>query len=132
MVKSMETRILLLLVEDEPMILDMMSEALSEGGYSVLTAGNGEAAIKALRSTEQQLSGLVTDVNLGAGCRGWEVAREARRCDPLLPVVYVTGDSAHQWAIEGVPKSVLLQKPVACAQVITAISSLLNEANSGI
>lgn len=39
-----------------------------------------------------------------------------------LPVVYVTGDSANAWASQGVPNSVLITKPFAPAQVVTAVS----------
>lgn len=41
-----------------------------------------------------------------------------------MAVVYMTGDSAADWASEGVPSSVMVQKPFAMAQLITAVSSL--------
>jgi DNA-binding response OmpR family regulator len=69
---------------------------------------------------------LVTDINLAGGTDGWEVARAAREVDPEFPVVYMTGAAADEWAVQGVPKSVLLAKPFAPAQLITAISNLLN------
>jgi CheY-like chemotaxis protein len=59
---------------------------------------------------------------------GWDVARRAREMEPEFPVVYMTGDSADDWASKGVPKSILLNKPFAPAQLITAISQLLNGA----
>jgi hypothetical protein len=40
-----------------------------------------------------------------------------------LPVVY---DSAVHWAAEGVPESVMIAKPFAPPQIITALSALLN------
>ena len=57
---------------------------------------------------------------------GWEVARRAREIFPDLPVVYVTSMAAEQWTSQGVPKSILIQKPFAPAQITTAISQLLN------
>ncbi len=57
---------------------------------------------------------------------GWEVARRLREVDPEFPVVYMTGAAADQWASQGVPKSILLQKPFAPAQLVTAVSQLLN------
>jgi DNA-binding response OmpR family regulator len=70
---------------------------------------------------------LVTDVNLGSrDLSGWEIARHAREINHDLPVIYMTGDSANDWAVKGVPNSVLLIKPFAAAQVVTAVSHLLN------
>ena len=116
---------IILLVEDEPLIRTALADALHDGGYSLVEAENGTAAKDAIGSGGS-LSGLLTDVRLGSGPNGWEVARDARHAFPNLAVVYMTGDSAADWTSEGVPNSVLLQKPFATAQVITAISTLLN------
>src|SRR3954467_16001741 len=48
--------------------------------------------------------------------RGWDVARRARANNPALPVVYITGANAHEWAAQGVPQSLLLAKPFAPAR----------------
>ena len=69
---------------------------------------------------------LVIDINLVGRIDGWEVARAAREIDPEFPVVYMTGAAADQWTVKGVPNSVLLTKPFAPAQLVTAISQLLN------
>ena len=58
--------------------------------------------------------------------KGWEVARLVRQIDPAFPVVYMTGAAADEWASEGVPNSILLNKPFAPAQLVTAVSQLLN------
>jgi hypothetical protein len=42
----------------------------------------------------------------------------------------MTGAAADQWAIQGVPNSLLLTKPFAPAQLVTAISNLLNTGGS--
>ena len=126
----MAIAVLLLLVEDEPLILEMMQSALEDGGYSVIVAASGEEAMRYLDSRSDEIAGLVTDIRLGAGPDGWEIARRARHPKPELPVVYMTGDSGAAWAAEGVPKSLLLQKPFAPAQAITALSTLLNEAST--
>ena len=57
---------------------------------------------------------------------GWDVARHAREGKPDMPVVYMTGDSADEWASKGVPNSILLTKPFAPAQLVTAVAQLLN------
>jgi DNA-binding NtrC family response regulator len=119
-----------LVAEDEVLILNMLQEALEEAGFDVLIAADGAVAVTLLDGRHSELSGLVSDVRLGAGPNGWEVARHARELRPDLSVVYITGDSGVDWAVNGVPKSILVQKPFASAQVITALATLINDASS--
>jgi len=70
---------------------------------------------------------LVTDVALKGRLNGWEVAAQLREVDPHLPVVYMSGAHADEWASKGVPNSVMLAKPFAAAQLVTAVSQLLND-----
>jgi hypothetical protein len=42
----------------------------------------------------------------------------------------MSGDSIHEWSAEGVPESIMLQKPFALAQLIAAVTSLMNAAIS--
>jgi CheY-like chemotaxis protein len=121
---------LILLAEDDLRVLESMQETLEHGGYSVRAATSGEEAIHVIWHLEEPFSGLVTDIHLGAGPNGWDVARTARERYPDVPIVYMTGDSAHEWTSQGVPKSILLQKPFAAAQLVTAISTLMNNVDS--
>lgn len=113
----------ILLVEDEPLILDLIASTLEDGGFEVLQANNAKDAIAGLEASAGELAGLVTDVNLGPRDKGWDVARRARELRPNLPVVYMTGDSAHDSTSQGVPESVILSKPFAPAQVLVALVS---------
>jgi CheY-like chemotaxis protein len=119
----------LLLVEDEPLILLSSQAALEDGGYVVVTAASGTEAMTVLEERKDDLFGLITDIRLGLGLNGWELARFARTIKPDLPVIYATGDSASEWSAEGVPRSIVVQKPYASAQIVTAISTLLTEAD---
>jgi len=67
----------------------------------------------------------VTDVSLAGSFSGWDVARRIRRKDPSFPIVYVTAHD-QDWPAEGVPNSIVIPKPFAPAQLITALSNLLN------
>lgn len=116
---------LILVVDDELLIREIVVDALEEAGFSVLTADNGPQAAETFAQNSAQIRGLVTDVNLGEGLDGWEVARTAREQASDLPVVYVSGASGHQWASRGVPNSLLVTKPFAPAQIVVALSSLL-------
>jgi DNA-binding response OmpR family regulator len=115
-----------LLVDDEPGILDLLEMVLVEAGFEVLRAASGVQAVRLLDMETGQIRALVTDVRLPGAVDGWELARRARSLAPQISVVYVTGDSEINWAASGVPNSLLVAKPFAPAQVVTAIASLLN------
>lgn len=121
---------LLLLVEDEPSITELLKDALEEGGFEVRTAITGDQAMALLDECAGKLSGLITDVDLKTEITGWDIARHARESRPDLPIVYTSGGFAADWPINGVPNSLLVPKPFAPAQVITAISTLITEATS--
>ena len=79
-----------------------------------------------LKGNKGKYRALVTDINLVGRIDGWEVARRAREIDPAFPILYITGADADRWPSHGVPNSVLLTKPFAPAQLVTAVSQLLN------
>jgi CheY-like chemotaxis protein len=118
--------LLVLVIEDDPEVQALIDEALCDGGYEPALASSGEEAVTLLKGRLTNYRVLVTDINLAGKINGWEVARAAREIDPDFPVVYMTGAAADQWAVQGVPNSVLLAKPFAPAQLVTAISNLLN------
>jgi DNA-binding response OmpR family regulator len=115
----------ILLVEDDTLILEVLSEVLQDAGFSVVAAESGRAAYRQLGRDADPFCAIVTDVNLGDGPDGWAVARRGRELKRDLPVVYVSGASAHQWRAHGVPDSVLLAKPYNASQILAAITGLL-------
>jgi DNA-binding response OmpR family regulator len=119
--------LLILVVEDEAHLQDIVTDALTDGGYQAKISSSGEDAVKLIEADVSKYRALLTDVNLSGELTGWDVAKRARELDQDLPVVYMTGAAADQWASHGVPNSILLQKPFAPAQVVTAISQLLNQ-----
>jgi len=121
---------LLLLVEDEELLHTSLGDALSEGGFEVTLAKNGAEGLALLETHKSALRGLITDINLGQGPDGWDVAHHARELIPDLPVVYMSGRNGHDWTSHGVPHSVFLAKPFALAQIVTAISTLINAKDS--
>ena len=93
-------------------------------------ASSGEEAFALLDDKGANFSALVTDITLAGPLTGWDVAKHAREINDKLPVVYMTGASAHHWGSEGAPNSQLMPKPFAVAQVVTAVAQLIN-ASSG-
>ena len=123
----MQTKVLILVVDDDVVIQDLIAENLKEAGFATDTVSTGEDAIKKLDAAKGKYRALVTDINLGKEkLEGWDVARHAREIDPNFPIVYASGRDAHDWAAKGVPNSIMLAKPFASAQLVTAVSQLLN------
>jgi len=122
-----ENLLVILVVEDDHLIQSIVEESLSEGGFEIVIASSGENAVELLDASDGKYRALVTDINLGRDkIDGWDVARHAREIDPNFPVVYMSGKDADDWASKGVPNSIMLAKPFAPAQLVTAVSQLLN------
>lgn len=124
----MERSVAVLVVEDNALNHDLLGEALIDGGFRVAQASTGADALAMLEAPEAAFRALVTDINLEPGpSTGWDIAKRAREINSKLAVIYMTGNSEHQYASNGVPDSIMLTKPFAPAQLIAAVSQLLNE-----
>jgi DNA-binding response OmpR family regulator len=120
---------IIFVVEDDKLIQGMVEESLADAGYEVALVGSGEEAVGLLKDKEaSSYRALVTDIQLPGRVDGGEIARLAREVNATLPVVYMTGTAGDEWASKGVPNSILLTKPFAPAQLVTAVSQLLNDA----
>jgi DNA-binding response OmpR family regulator len=119
---------LILVIEDEYPVQGLVEEWLADGGFGTDILSSAEEALTLFKSGLKTYKALVTDVNLKGRLSGWEIARQIRAIDPVFPIIYTTGVAADEWASQGVPNSILLTKPFAPAQLVTAISQLLNAA----
>ena len=118
--------VVILVVEDDELIQGLVMEALSEGGFEAAIVSSGEEAITLLVGERTNYRALITDINLLGKLDGWDVVKRARELKPDMPVIYMTGLAADDWASRGVPNSLLLQKPFAPAQIVTAVAQMLN------
>lgn len=121
----MKDSVRVLIAEDDYPLQGVLEEALLEAGFKPEILSSAEQAATLLSSHIFDFRALVTDVNLDR-MSGWDLARRAREADPAFPVIYMTGASADDWAAQGVPGSILLQKPFVPAQLVTALAQLLN------
>jgi len=79
-----------LVVEDDPEVLDVTVEMLRTFGWEVLTAPDGPSALSVLRR-DADIDVLFTDIVMPRGMNGVELAREARRLRPTLRVLLASG-----------------------------------------
>ena len=117
---------MVLVVEDDPQIQLLIEAALDQAGFDCVIAASGEAATNLLQEEVSKYCALLTDIHLSLAMDGWEAARRARKLKPDIPVLYMTGDSADEWASSGVPHSIILNKPFAPSQVAKVVAQLLN------
>jgi CheY-like chemotaxis protein len=100
----------ILLVEDEPFVAELVEEALTDVGLDVRVATDQRSAFAALEGEARSFAALVTDINLGPGATGFDVARKARELNADIKVVYITGHAAHL-SKQGVEDSLMFPKP---------------------
>jgi CheY-like chemotaxis protein len=99
-----------LVVEDEYLLATELKETLTHAGFATDIVSSGEEALTLFNGANPYRA-LATDVCLRGSVSGWELAKRIRKREPALPIVYVTSASAAEWALQGVPNSVLISKP---------------------
>jgi len=114
-----------LLVEDDAEVRSVIRNFLVAMSCDVITRASGEEALRALAS-DKGIGLLLTDILLGAGMRGTELAETALAQRPDLPVLLVSGYSTE--VLEGLPARPLLRKPFTQAELGKAMASALNAA----
>jgi len=117
---------LVLVVEDEFFLQADLEYALNCAGFATAVVSSGEEALAVFHDGSTRCKALVSDVSLVGDLSGWDVAKRIREKEPALPVIYVTGAPAAEWAVNGVPNSILISKPLAAAKLVTTLSQLLN------
>lgn len=120
----------LLLVEDEVLVQEMLATEFTDSGFELVVAGDGDRALAELDADATRFKAIITDIELGKGPDGWDVARRARELVADMPVVYITGAGGHDWSSKGVPDSVVISKPFAPAQLSTAVATLITAADT--
>src|SRR4051812_32422418 len=80
-----------LVVEDDAIQREVIAELLRDHGLEVVECSSAETAELVLASTGTELVALITDVNLGGGMSGVELAQYAKRMFPHLNVVMISG-----------------------------------------
>jgi DNA-binding NtrC family response regulator len=109
-----------LVVEDDPLIRELLVEALREAGYHVVHASTGEEALAWCKREFADV--LITDIRLPGKIDGWQIAEYCRKHDPELPVIYATGFSPV--TARPVAGSRSLQKPYHPDEIVQAVAEL--------
>ena len=119
---------LIVVVDDDPSILELCVDELLQAGYRVEGFGRGEDALSALACATAAV--LVVDWKMPR-LDGAEVARRARALDPRLPVLMITGNRAEAAApASRAGVQVILDKPFRVEDLVAAVTALAQNADS--
>jgi DNA-binding response OmpR family regulator len=118
----------LLLVEDEPAMLNLVAVMLEDLGYTVLKAGSGAEAMRIAESHAGDIDLLVTDVVM-PGMNGCDLADRLRSNRPSLRRLFVSGYSDEAISVQ---KSVeagahFLEKPFTLDDLAARVRTALRE-----
>ena len=116
----------ILLVEDDPEVRRLSVDTLTDNGYRVIEAQNGQAALEILKDGAE-IDLLFTDLVLPGGVDGVDLAKQARSMSPKIKVLYTTGygynaATRNNGFEEG---SEVLAKPYRKAELIRKIREVL-------
>jgi len=116
----------ILVVEDEPAVLEMAVESLSDLGYQTLTAEDAPSALSILRSNAR-IDMLFSDVVMPGGMNGVQLSVEAKRLRPDLKVLLSSGYTGAVLGNSGVPEDMpILSKPYRREELATKLRMVLS------
>jgi CheY-like chemotaxis protein len=126
LITETSNRPLILLVDDDPVVRLTLTRALTDRGYEVRTAADGQAAISILNGLKTLPALAITDLEM-AGVNGEDLARVLARRYPELPVILMTAYLAiYRTAYLPGP---ILEKPFRADQLCELIKSVLSAAS---
>ncbi len=114
----------ILIVEDEPYLLEVISDMVASFGYRVILAERGNTALDLLQS-EQKIDCLLTDVIMPGGIGGFELARRAREVRPDIPVLYMSGYAGFSDEEMGRIVAPMINKPSSPYELSRALQGVI-------
>ncbi len=121
-------REVILVVEDEPAILNMVKKMVENQGYTVLTAGSPGEAVRMSRDYDEEIDLLMTDVVLPE-MNGQDLARDMLALYPHLKILFMSGYTADVITKQGVlDKGVhFIQKPFSLKELSIKVREALDQ-----
>jgi two-component system, cell cycle sensor histidine kinase and response regulator CckA len=119
-----------LVVDDEPALVNLAKMTLEAGGYEVLTAFSGHQAIELCSDQKDRVDLLLTDMNMPR-MNGAELACSLAELLPGLPVVFMTGDHTATPQLEMLVRHGpfsdcrIIRKPFTPAQLLEEVNHLI-------
>jgi DNA-binding response OmpR family regulator len=117
----MDVRPKILLVEDEPLVASMLTSFLHESGFAVTGVYSAADAATVIINQGSAFDALVTDINLGSGVDGVDLAQLLAGQNPQARVIFVTGHLTAEMRARAPAGAVFLEKPFSPSQLHQAL-----------
>ncbi len=118
----------ILVVEDEPVLRELVCEVLKQYDYRVIAAGSGHEALRIWDEFEGEIDLLLTDMVMPEGLTGRELAQQLKRRKPGLKVIYSSGYSPESVGRDLVQsETVFLPKPYLPPQLARLVRQCLDD-----
>ncbi len=118
----------ILVIDDDPVILDLIAETLSTNGYEVATAPSGESGIRELESNSYDL--VLSDLVM-PDVDGMEVLNHAAKSSPKTVYIIMTGYGTIKSSVEAIKGGAFdyISKPITSGELLVAIEKALKFKN---
>ena len=129
--ESMGSELTILVVDDEPFMLEMNLDILESFGFTAVGARNGREGVEAFQG-QSQIDLVITDMNMPV-MDGATMIREIRKLAPEMPFLAISGMPEHRHLVEGtgIDDVGILQKPYTASQLMAAVESALDMKTPG-
>jgi CheY-like chemotaxis protein len=104
-----------LVVDDDPLVLEVLSKMLAEPGYAVITANDGYEAIRIL--ADRHIDLMIADIRM-PGLDGMQLGIQAKLMRPRLHIIYITGFAE---AAAKAQYGKVIQKPIRASELLEIV-----------
>ena len=125
MMSELQRQLVILLVDDDPDVLDVTDQMLAHLGYTTITTCDPGDAAEILRDPRTEIDALVTDFCIGQ-INGADLARQASRSRPGFPTLFVSGDPLCVARFRS--SDPFLQKPFTLTELQQALDRIFRSA----
>ncbi|MCU1274574.1 MAG: multi-sensor hybrid histidine kinase [Bryobacterales bacterium] len=129
---TLGSRPTILVVDDEPALVELVKFILEEAGYSVLSACDGKQAIDLCMHYEYSIDLLLTDINMPR-MSGVELASRFSDLLPHVPVIFMTGYRTNNPGVEILVREgpfsecKIIRKPFTAPELLCGLTSVFQE-----
>ena len=114
----------ILIVDDDPQILESLGKVLRTEGYAVVLAADGREGIRKFNTERIDL--LLLDVNL-PDMSGWDVFGAVTSLNPCVPILIITGRNDQKPMVTLSGACALIEKPPDVPRLLQTIAEMLAE-----
>lgn len=122
---------LVLVVDDEPVVLQTAAAILKHNGYQVLTAANGELGVEAVREHQGSLAAVILDLTMPV-MGGEEALKRLKQIAPSLPVILSSGYDPSQVmsSLRNLEIAAFLRKPATVSEMLITLKKAIQGAQA--